>query len=257
MLQRSIMIVALQLLATPAAAEWTLPCLFGGCSITFVSPEYAAKPVQPLDPEAALSKSTPTGRVMGGSRLSSMSVFLAPPLLNQRPRPGAAVWSRWVRCLEAHATRRTGRGSCEDRLGECRLRAEIVQRRYAQLGRKLGPSGEPAASSGDRCWVAMAKNSSGRRYWTLVLGAEKANAKKDEGSAKIGTEKGDAQPQPLTKEGCKTAGLKWKDQSNVCGLPDEAPLLNRSPMMALALYGHPFSSCKQKCSSLCTRTHPV
>src|SRR5688572_11730475 len=50
MLQRSIMIAALMLLATPAAAEWTLPCLFGGCSITLVSPEYAAKPVQPLDP---------------------------------------------------------------------------------------------------------------------------------------------------------------------------------------------------------------
>jgi uncharacterized protein YkwD len=27
---------------------------FGGCSSSFVSPEYAAKPVEPLDPEAAL-----------------------------------------------------------------------------------------------------------------------------------------------------------------------------------------------------------
>jgi hypothetical protein len=51
MLRRSIMIAALTLLATPAAAGWTLPCIFGGCSITFVSPEYAAKPVQPLDPK--------------------------------------------------------------------------------------------------------------------------------------------------------------------------------------------------------------
>jgi uncharacterized protein YkwD len=56
MLRRSIMIAALTLLATPAAAGWTLPCIFGGCSITFVSPEYAAKPVQPLDPEAALAQ---------------------------------------------------------------------------------------------------------------------------------------------------------------------------------------------------------
>mgnify|MGYP003694371155 CR=1 FL=1 len=56
MLRRSIMIAALMLLATPAAAGWTLPCIFGGCSITFVSPEYAAKPVQPLDPEAALAQ---------------------------------------------------------------------------------------------------------------------------------------------------------------------------------------------------------
>ena len=56
MLRRSIMIAALMLLATPAAAGWTLPCIFGGCSITFVSPEYAAKPVQSLDPEAALAQ---------------------------------------------------------------------------------------------------------------------------------------------------------------------------------------------------------
>ena len=56
MLRRSIMIAALTLLATPAAAGWTLPCIFGGCSITFVSPEYAAKPVQPLDPEAAVAQ---------------------------------------------------------------------------------------------------------------------------------------------------------------------------------------------------------
>ena len=53
-----------------------------------------------------------------------------------------------------------------------------------------------------------------------MLGAEKANAKKDTGeSAKMGKEEGQAQPQPqpLNKEGCKTAGMKWNDQSNVCG----------------------------------------
>ena len=54
MLRRSIMIAALMLLATPAAAGWTLPCIFGGCFITFVSPEYAAKPVQSLDPKLSL-----------------------------------------------------------------------------------------------------------------------------------------------------------------------------------------------------------
>ena len=36
-------------------------------------------------------KSTPTGRRTGGSRLSLMSVFLALPPLNQRPRPGVAA----------------------------------------------------------------------------------------------------------------------------------------------------------------------
>ena len=56
MLKRSIVIGALISMASPAAAGWTLPCLFGGCSITLVSPEYAAKPVQPLDPVKALAQ---------------------------------------------------------------------------------------------------------------------------------------------------------------------------------------------------------
>ena len=58
MMQRSIMIAILSLVATPAVAELRIPCLwnpFGGCSFTFVSPEYAARPVQPLDPQAALA----------------------------------------------------------------------------------------------------------------------------------------------------------------------------------------------------------
>jgi hypothetical protein len=58
MLQRSMMIAMLVLLATPAAAEWWIPCLwspFGGCSVIFVSPEYAARPSwQPLNPRGAL-----------------------------------------------------------------------------------------------------------------------------------------------------------------------------------------------------------
>ena len=31
----------------------------------------------------------------------------------------------------------------------------------------------------------------------------------------MGKEEGPAQPQPLTKEGCKTAGMTWNDQANV------------------------------------------
>ena len=34
MLKRSIVIVALMAMTTPAGADWTLPCLFGGCSIS-------------------------------------------------------------------------------------------------------------------------------------------------------------------------------------------------------------------------------
>ena len=58
MLQRITTVAILMLLATPAAAAWRilyLSALFGsGCSVTFVSPEYAARPVQPLNPQAAL-----------------------------------------------------------------------------------------------------------------------------------------------------------------------------------------------------------
>ena len=50
----------LVMLATPAAAaELRIPCLwnpFGGCSVTLVSPEYAARPVQALNPQAALAE---------------------------------------------------------------------------------------------------------------------------------------------------------------------------------------------------------
>src|SRR5262249_40486714 len=58
MLPRSTLITVLTLLATPAAAELRIPCLwnpFGGCSFTFVSPEYAKRPVQTLNPQAALA----------------------------------------------------------------------------------------------------------------------------------------------------------------------------------------------------------
>src|SRR3972149_6667560 len=58
MTRLGILIAILTLAATPASAELRIPCLwnpFGGCSFSFVSPEYAAKPVQPLDPEAALA----------------------------------------------------------------------------------------------------------------------------------------------------------------------------------------------------------
>ena len=48
----------------------------------------------------------------------------------------------------------------------------------------------------------------------------KANAKKNtEQPTKMGKEGARTQPgaQPLTKEDCKKAGLKWNDKGNVCG----------------------------------------
>jgi hypothetical protein len=44
----------------------------------------------------------------------------------------------------------------------------------------------------------------------------KAGAKE---STKLGKEEGHAQtgPQPLTRQDCKTAGMKWNDHATVCG----------------------------------------
>src|SRR6476659_2323170 len=84
MLQRITAVAMLMLLATPAAAGWTLPCLFSGCSITFVSPEYAAKPVQKLDPEKALTEVN-AFRTKNGRK---------PVVLDARLSPDAAVQSR-------------------------------------------------------------------------------------------------------------------------------------------------------------------
>jgi uncharacterized protein YkwD len=123
MLQRITTVAILMLLATPAAAEWRIPylsALFGsGCSVTFVSPEYAARPVQPLNPQAAL--------------------------------------------VEVNAFRAKN--------GLKPLWAEILRRRPARLGGKLGRHNLllPDVSAAG---VAMAKNETGRAYWTLVLGAE-------------------------------------------------------------------------------------
>src|SRR5262245_53150398 len=55
-LKQSLLAAALiGVVATPVSAQW-LPCIFArGCSITLVSPEYAARPVQPLNPATALA----------------------------------------------------------------------------------------------------------------------------------------------------------------------------------------------------------
>ena len=219
MLRRSIMIAALMLLATPAAAGWTLPCILGGCSITFVSPEYAAKPVQKLDPEKALAEIN-AFRTKNGRK---------PVVLDARLSQAAAVQSK----AQAGRSRIGHDGSDGSKPMQRAARAGF----HAKLASENVAAGQKSFSDAMRSWeessghrenllrpevtavgVAMAKNSSGWPYWTLVLGAEKANAKKDtEESAKMGKEEGPAQPQPLTKESCKTAGMTWNDHSNVCG----------------------------------------
>jgi len=176
MLQRSMMIAMLVLLATPAAAEWRIPCLwspFGGCSVTFVSPEYAARPVQRLNPQAALA-AVNTFRAENG---------LKPLVLDARLSRAAAMQSKaqagrsWIGHYGSDGS------TPKDRAARAGYHAKIASENVA--------SGQKSFSDVLRFWkkssghrsnllrpnvtaagVAMAKNKSGRAYWTLVLGAE-------------------------------------------------------------------------------------
>jgi len=176
MLQRSMMIAMLVLLATPAAAEWRIPCLwspFGGCSVTFVSPEYATRPVQPLNPQGALA-AVNAFRAENG---------LKPLILDARLSRAAAMQSdaqagrSWIGHYGSDGS------TPKDRAERAGYHAKIASENVA--------SGQKSFSDVLRFWkessghrsnllrpnvtaagVAMAKNKSGRAYWTLVLGAE-------------------------------------------------------------------------------------
>jgi len=169
-------ILTLALAATPAFAELRIPCLwnpFGGCSFSFVSPEYAAKPVQPLDPQAAL-EAVNAFRAANG---------VAPLVLDDRLSRAAAMQS------EAQAGRSwighygPDGSTAKARAQRSGFRAKIASENVA--------SGQKSFSDVMHFWeespghrtnllrpnvtaigVAMAKNQSGRAYWTLVLGAE-------------------------------------------------------------------------------------
>jgi uncharacterized protein YkwD len=176
MLQRSIMMAVLVMLVTPAAAGWRLPCLFdliGGCSVTFVSPEYAARPVQPLNPQAALAEVN-TFRAKYG---------LSPLVLDARLSRAAAMQSKdqagrsWIGHYGSDGSNPKDRAA---RVGfHAKIAAENVasgQKSFSDVMRGWeGSSGhrenllKPNVSA---VGVAMAKNESGRAYWTLVLGAE-------------------------------------------------------------------------------------
>ena len=173
MLQRSIIIATLVLLATPAAAGWTLPCLFSGCSITFVSPEYAAKPVQKLDPEKALAEIN-AYRTKNGRRTV---------VLDARLSQAAAAQSK----AQAGRSRIGHDGSDgskpKQRAARAGFNAKIASENVASGQKSFADVMKSwEGSSGHRenllrpevtaIGVAMAKNSSGRPYWTLVLGAE-------------------------------------------------------------------------------------
>lgn len=169
-------IVILCLLAGPAVADVKLPCLwnpFGGCSFSFVSPEYAKKPVQPLDPEAALA-SINAYRTANGRN---------PLVLDERLTRAAAMQS------DAQAGRswigHSGAGGSTPmrRARSAGFNAKIASENVAAGQKSFADVlAYWKQSSGHRTnllrpnvtaiGVAMAKNSNGRAYWTLVLGAE-------------------------------------------------------------------------------------
>jgi uncharacterized protein YkwD len=168
--------VSLFLVATPAAGEFQIPCLwkpFGGCSMTFVSPEYAAKPVQPLNPEAALAE-------VNAYRAKNRRGAL---VLDERLSRAAATQS------EDQAKRGSGGhyGSDGSKPMDRAARAGY----HAKIASENVASGQKSFSDVMHYWegsaghrenllrpnvtaigVGMAKTESGRAYWTLVLGAE-------------------------------------------------------------------------------------
>ena len=172
--KRSLLVAALVgMVATPAIAEWRLPCIIGGCSIIFVSPEDAARPVQPLNPEAALAAVNAFRTKNGRGTV----------VLDARLTKAAAMQSEtqakrsWIGHDGPDGSR------AKDRAARAGYRAKIASENVA--------SGQKSFSDVMRSWegsaghrenllrpevtaigVAMAKNSSGRPYWTLVLGAE-------------------------------------------------------------------------------------
>ena len=175
MVQRNLIVMTLLLLAaaTQASAGWKLPCLFGGCGIEFVSPDYAKKPVQPLDPEAALAAVNAFRAKHGRSQV----------VLDERLSRAAATQSQnqanrsWIGHSGPDGSK------AKDRAARAGYRAKIASENVA--------SGQKSFADVMRSWegssghrtnllrpevvaigVAMAKNGSGRPYWTLVLATE-------------------------------------------------------------------------------------
>jgi uncharacterized protein YkwD len=160
--------------ATPAIAEWRLPCILGGCSIIFESSEDAGRPVQPLNPEAALA-AVNAFRTKNGRGIVVIDARLTKAAAMQSKTQAERSWI-------GHDG--PGGSLPKDRAMRAGYRAKIASENVA--------SGQKSFSDVMRSWegsaghrenllrpevtaigVAMAKNSSGRPYWTLVLGAER------------------------------------------------------------------------------------
>ena len=176
MMRSSILMAMLLVLATPAAAELRIPCLwspFGGCSVTFVSPEYAARPVQPLNPQSALAEinafraKNGLGPVVLDERLSRAAAMQSEDQAGRRSMghygsdgstPKARAARAGYRAKTASENVASGQKSFSDALhfweGSSGHRANLLRANVSAVG------------------VAMAQAEGGRAYWTLMLGAE-------------------------------------------------------------------------------------
>jgi uncharacterized protein YkwD len=162
--------------ARPALAAFSLPCLwnpFGGCSVTFVSPDYAARPVQKLDPEKALAQVN-AFRTENG---------LKPLTLDDRLCHAAATQSKDQAVHSSIGHYGSDGSTPMQRAERAGYHAKIASENVASGEKSFGDalniwkdsSGHRAnllRPNVDAIGVGMAKNSSGRPYWTLVLGAE-------------------------------------------------------------------------------------
>lgn len=176
MLQCFIMMGMLMLVATPAGAELRIPCLwspFGGCSVTFVSPEYAARPVQPLNPQAALAEVN-SFRAENGLKPLVLDARLSRAAAMQS---GAQAGRSWIGHYGSDGSKPKDRA---ERAGyHAKIAAENVasgQKSFSDVLRfwkeSSGHRSNLLRPNVTAAGVAMAKNKSGRAYWTLVLGAE-------------------------------------------------------------------------------------
>jgi uncharacterized protein YkwD len=162
------------MLATPAAAQWRWPCiLISGCSTTFVSPEYAARPVQPLNPAAALAAvnayrvKNGRGTVVLDSRLTKAAEMQsltqaqrsrighdAPDGSGPKDRATRAGYRAKIASENAAAGQKSFSDVMQSWAGSAGHRENLLRPQVTAIG------------------VAMAKDSGGRPYWTLVLGVE-------------------------------------------------------------------------------------
>jgi uncharacterized protein YkwD len=175
-MRRIIVIAIVSLAATPAVAELRIPCLwnpFGGCSFEFVSPEYAKKPVQPLDPEAALAAINAYRTANGRN----------PLVLDERLSRAAAMQSETQAGRSWIGHSGTGGSTPKARAANAGFHAKIASENVASGQKSFGDVlryWEQSAGHRENLLrpnvtaigVAMAKNQNGRAYWTLVLGAE-------------------------------------------------------------------------------------